>query len=115
MKISTQILLAFSIVLLLSVSDTYLNYRLSLKVEDNVAYLSQSEAVIRNSNKIHKAIIQMQSAFRGYLLTGDSSFLDLYYEGIKVIPAYLTEQHVLCKEDSKKKSNLDTKIGRAHV
>ena len=50
----------------------------------------------------------MQSAFRGYLLTGDSSFLDLYYEGVKVLPGYFTEQRELCMEDSKKKANLDT-------
>jgi len=86
MKLSTQTLLTFCIVIILSVADTQTNYRLSLKVERNIKFLSKSEAIIRNSNKIHTSIIQTHSAFRGYLLTDDTTFLDLYYEGIKVVP-----------------------------
>ena len=110
MRISTQIILAFSMVILFSVADTYINYRLSRKVESNVQYLSQSEALIRNSNRMHKAIIQMQSAFRGYLLTGDSSFLDLYYSGIKLLPGYFSEQRSLCKDNLLEASLLDSII-----
>ncbi len=86
MKLSTQILLAFSIITLLSIADSYTNYLLSLKVEKNTHFISESEAVIRNSNIIHKSIIEMQSAFRGYLLTDDSTFLDPYYNGINNVP-----------------------------
>ncbi len=108
MKLSTQILLAFFVVVILSVADTYINYRLSLKVEKNIEFLSKSEAIIRNSNKIHQSIIQMQSAFRGYLLTDDTSFLDLYYEGLKVVPGYFTEQRDLIKENEKQSTILDS-------
>src|SRR6187455_2268276 len=108
MKLSTQILLAFCIVIILSVADTYSNYLLSLKVERNIAFVSKSEAVIQNSNKIHKTIIQMQSGFRGYLLTDDTSFLDLYYEGLKVVPGYLGEQRDLIKGNTKQSAILDS-------
>jgi len=108
MKLSTQILLTFCIVIILSVADTYSNYLLSLKVERNIAVVSKSEAVIQNSNKIHKTIIQMQSGFRGYLLTDDSSFLDLYFEGLDVLPAYFEEQRDLIKDNTKQSEILDT-------
>ena len=54
MKLSTQILLAFMLVLLLSVFDTGANYLLSLKVEKNTIFLTRSHEVIRNSTGLHK-------------------------------------------------------------
>ncbi|KUJ59323.1 hypothetical protein AR687_23205 [Flavobacteriaceae bacterium CRH] len=86
MKLSTQILLAFTLIILLSVADSYTNYMMSKKVQLNSHFLGRSEEIIRNSNKTHKAIIGMQSAFRGYLLTDDKVFLDSYFEGLKSVP-----------------------------
>ncbi|MEO6542297.1 MAG: ATP-binding protein [Ferruginibacter sp.] len=108
MKLSIQILLAFCIVLLLSVADTFVNYRLSLKVEQNIEFLSQSEAVIRNSNRVHKTIIEMQSAFRGYLLTNDSTFLDPYYRGLESVPDLLEEQKKIINADTSQLKLLDS-------
>ncbi|KAF2336931.1 ATP-binding protein [Flavobacterium daemonense] len=95
MKLSTQIILAFTLIILLSAADSYTNYRLSLKVNQNSQFLSKSEAVIRNSNKTHRAILQMQSAVRGYLLTSDSTYLVPYYSGIEKVPGFIVEQHTL--------------------
>jgi len=66
MKLSTQILLAFTIVLIFSLTNTASNYLLSLKVEQNVEFLNKSQEIMRNSTKLHKTIIEMQSSFRGY-------------------------------------------------
>lgn len=95
MKLSTQILLAFAVVIMLSTADSYTNYMLSEKVQRNSKFLSQSETVIRNSNKTHKRIIDMQSSFRGYLLTDDQSFLNSYYEGMTRVPILLDAQKKL--------------------
>jgi signal transduction histidine kinase len=108
MKLSTQILIAFAVVMLLSVADSYTNYLLSKKVQQNSAFLSKSETVIRNSNKIHKAIIDMQSSYRGYLLTGDKAFLDMYYSGTKTVPVYLKTQKKLVGYSGLQRSILDS-------
>jgi len=108
MKLSTQILLAFCIVLLFSIADTFMNYRLSLKVERNIQFLSKSETIIRNSNRIHKTIIEMQSGFRGYLLTNDISFLEPYYSGLKYVPGLIEEQMSIIKQNSSQGSILDS-------
>ncbi|QSB25306.1 sensor histidine kinase [Flavobacterium sp. CLA17] len=92
MKLSTQILLAFTLIIFLSVADSYTNYMLSKKVQRNSLFLARSEEIIRNSNKTHKTIIEMQSAFRGYLLTDDRTFLHSYYKGIKMVPLLIKEQ-----------------------
>jgi signal transduction histidine kinase len=92
MKLSTQILLAFLLVILLSVADSYSNYNLSVKVQRNSQFLSKSEEIIRSSNKAQRAIIEMQSAVRGYALTNDNSFLNPYYDGLKNVPLLLEQQ-----------------------
>ncbi len=95
MKLSTQILLAFSIVITISVVDSYTNYQLSLKVERNTAFLANSETIIRNSSTLHKSIIEMQSGFRGYLLTGDSSYLQPFAEKANVAPLFAQQKELV--------------------
>jgi signal transduction histidine kinase len=114
MRLSFQILIAFGIVLLFSIADSFTNYRLSLKVEQNTKFLSQSEAVIRNSNRVHRTMIEMQSAFRGYLLTADTSFLDPYYNGLTHVPVLLEEQKQLAKDNKGQLELLDS-IQALHV
>lgn len=108
MKLSTQILLAFCIIILLSLADSFTNYRLSLKVDHNTKFLSQSEEVIRNSNRIHKTMIEMQSAFRGYLVTEDSTFLFPYYSGLASVPVLMQEQKNLIYANGWQRALLDS-------
>jgi CHASE3 domain sensor protein len=108
LKLSTQILLAFSIVLFLSVIDSYTNYLLSTKVEKNTVFLQRSESIIRNSARLHRVIIEMQSAFRGYLLTGDSNFLETYHTGLREAPPIFNEQRRLVINNANQIALLDT-------
>ncbi|MEP7264795.1 MAG: CHASE3 domain-containing protein, partial [Bacteroidota bacterium] len=108
MKLSTQILLAFSIVLLLSIIDSSSNYILSLKVEKNIQFLNKSQEIMRNSTNLHKAIIEMQSSFRGFLLTSDTNFLEGYKNGLKNVPLHLIEQRNLIKENAGQCTILDS-------
>lgn len=114
MRLSTQILLAFGIVILLSIADSYVNYMLSRKVRLHSEYLSGSEAVIRDSNKTHKMIIDMQSSFRGYLLTDDDTFLKSYYRGMKTVPEYLAVLKERIRDNTQQETMLDS-IGRIHA
>lgn len=113
MKLSTQILLAFILIILLSVADSYIYYMLSKKVQLNSQFLARSEEIIRTSNKTHKVIIDMQSSFRGYLLTDDPMFLDSYFKGLKKVPALLKEQQVYIGNQPKQRLILDS-IGILH-
>ncbi|MBF4494194.1 CHASE3 domain-containing protein [Flavobacterium sp. JLP] len=108
MKLSTQILLAFTVIILLSVADSYTNYMLSKKVQRNSQFLARSEEIIRTSNKTHKAIIEMQSAFRGYLLTDDQTFLDSYFKGLKIVPLLIKEQQLRIGTHNKQRIILDS-------
>jgi len=50
----------------------------------------------------------MQSAFRGYLLTDDTHFLDPYYKGLINVPDLFKEQKELIKENQWQRSVLDS-------
>ncbi len=106
MKLSVKILLAFSIVLLLSVTDSASNYILSIKVEENTAFLNRSQEIIRNSARLHKQVIEMQSSFRGYLLTGDTNFLAGFKKGISDVPLLFLEQRTLIKDNAQQSAIL---------
>lgn len=108
MKLSKQIFLAFFVVLALSVVDSFTNYMFSLRVKGNSSFLNKSEAIIRNSTALHKDIIEMQSAFRGYLLTNDSSFLNIYKEQKGRIPIEFNTLHKIIEEDTVQEKLLDS-------
>ncbi|HLG38850.1 MAG TPA: ATP-binding protein [Chitinophagaceae bacterium] len=108
MKLSTRILLGFSIVLVLSIIDTSSNYLLSVKVERNTEFLGRSQEIIRNSARLHKSIIDMQSSFRGYLLTQDTNFLEGYTNGLDEIPILFNEQEDLIRDNPEHLPILDS-------
>src|SRR5690348_16948066 len=92
MSIRLQLIIGFSFLILIFTAVFFINQRLSLEVLTNTTYLNNSEAVIRNSNVLHKEILEMQSGFRGFLLTDQENFLQPYYEGLKSVPALIAEQ-----------------------
>lgn len=108
MTLSARIFLGFSIVIGLSLINSYANYLLSQKVNKNSAFLAKSETIIRNSSKLHENIIDMQSAHRGYLLTDDTTFLRPYYNGLQVIPKYFDEQRALIQDTENQSVKLDS-------
>lgn len=93
----------FSILILLFIFVFFINQRLSQEVLTNTTYLNNSETVIRNSHILHKEIIEMQSGFRGFLLTTQESFLQPYYEGLKSVPVRIEEQRTLLSNEHQRK------------
>src|SRR5690606_22081059 len=108
MKLSTQILLAFVLVILLSVADSYSNYNLSIKVQRNSQFLSNSEEIIRSSNKARRAMLEMQNGIHGYLLTNDTSFLNSYYDGLTTVPLVMAQLKTRMKKNDEQLVLLDS-------
>lgn len=95
MTIRLRLYIGFLVLIIIFLVDFVVNQHLSQEVIRNTEYLSNSEAVIRNSNLLHKNMIEMQSGFRGYLLTGVGSFLDSYYKGLETVSPLFKEQKSL--------------------
>lgn len=78
MKLATQIFLGFLMAISIDLLDSFVNYSLTLKVKNISGFLNRSETLIRHSTALDRDMVQMQSAFRGFLLTADSGFLADY-------------------------------------
>jgi signal transduction histidine kinase len=107
MTIRSKLFSGFITLILIFIINFYVNQSLSKQVIRNTNYINNSEAVIRNSNILHKNMIDMQSGYRGYLLTGQEIFLEPYYEGLKNIPPLINEQKSLISSP-KQKARLDS-------
>jgi len=95
MSIRNRLLTVFAMLICFILISFFVNQQLSAEVIKNGDELNRSEEVIRNSNQIHKSIIDMQSGYRGFLLTGEEDFLKSFNDGLSVIPNLMTEQHRL--------------------
>jgi signal transduction histidine kinase len=78
MKIANLIFIGFAIILLLFTLTTYVNYRQSVKVQENTEWVQRSQLVIRQAARLHRNITEMESSLRGFLLTNESAFLEPY-------------------------------------
>ena len=84
LKIASQILIGYALVLFLFGIVTFVNRGLSERVNENTEWFSKSENVIRLSAQLHRGVIDMENAMRGFLLTGKESLLLPYYTGKKM-------------------------------
>jgi signal transduction histidine kinase len=108
MRLSTKIFIGFIVIILLAIISFFVNLRLSDDVNRNTEFLTNSESIIRNSTRLHNGIVEMQSSFRGFLLTGNENFLQSYYEGLKEIPPLFQEEKILIGDSRSQLQKLDS-------
>src|SRR5687768_960492 len=87
MKLSTKLFAGFSIISFIFMAVQFINYSLSKDVLENSNWVAQSQIIIRNSSALQRNIIDMETGFRGYLLTGDEEYLIPYVQAKDQIPS----------------------------
>src|SRR6478735_9653660 len=87
MKLSTKLFAGFSIISFIFMAVQFINYSLSKDVLENSNWVAQSQIIIRNSSALQRNIIDMETGFRGYLLTGDEEYLTPYVQAKDQIPS----------------------------
>jgi signal transduction histidine kinase len=107
MQISKKIYLGFFAVIILSLIESGVNFHLSRKVSQNIAFLSASETVIRNSHQLLQVVTEMQNSFRGYLLTGEATYLSTYQNGLQQFPVLLHRQKAMLRGNPAQLQKLD--------
>ncbi len=65
----------------------FINYSLSKDVLENSNWVAQSQIIIRNSSALQRNIIDMETGFRGYMLTGSEEYLIPYVQAKDQIPS----------------------------
>jgi signal transduction histidine kinase len=106
MKISHLIFLAFFFIIVLFSATTIINFKQSDRVQEHAEYVSTSGSVIRNSSRFQRNILNMVSGLRGYLLTGENYFLQVYDSAILENNTILAELTYLIPDNSPQEQRL---------
>lgn len=107
MKISTLIFVGFLVILSMFSVTTYINFRLSEKVNENYEWLSKSTSIVRSSNRFQRNILNMVSGLRGYLFSGEEYFIQAYDSAALENDGILDELNNLISVTSVQRSSLE--------
>lgn len=106
MKISYLIFFGFLLILIMFFITTFINFRQAEKVNENSDWVARSTTITREGNRFQRNILNMVSGLRGYLLSGERTFIRSYdsaaQENIqilqildKLVPDTTSQQRVL--------------------
>jgi signal transduction histidine kinase len=98
MRIAILIFAGFIVILLLFSITTFVNYQQSLKVKENTDWVHKSQVVIRNSLRFQRNLTEMESGLRGFLFTGENSFLEPFDSAASENAILIAELHSLIQE-----------------
>ncbi|MBC7447326.1 MAG: CHASE3 domain-containing protein [Hymenobacteraceae bacterium] len=100
MNISTKLLAGFGLLAVLFLAVTVASYQLAGRVLTISQRVSQSQYVSSRGNLLYRQMIDMETGYRGYLLTGREETLQPYYSGQRRIGDLLDELEGLVGERS---------------
>jgi signal transduction histidine kinase len=86
MKISSQIILGFTFTLFIIILITIIFYIEKNKYESTSKWLIHTSEVLKSSAQLQKVTVDLETAFRGYLLSGQKEFLRPYYRDGRIFP-----------------------------
>src|ERR1700721_1960575 len=86
-----QLLLILTAGLVLTLGVAVYSYHSALNYEEQTDQVHRSYEVKEGLNTILRLLVDSESAQRGYLLTGDSSYLDPYREGVPQVEGRLSK------------------------
>lgn len=81
LKLSTKLFAGFVAISVLFAGVVAINYQLSRAVLRNSQRVERSTRITNEATTLLRNIIDMETGFRGYLLIGNETVLDPYYEG----------------------------------
>jgi CHASE3 domain sensor protein len=82
------VVIGISLLLALIIVDAYSNGRNFKKVQANEGLKQQSAALQDEIAAVEVNLLDVEASQRGYLLTGDSSYLERYNTALKQLPAH---------------------------
>lgn len=84
MKIRTKILGGFFIITVLTITFGTISFVNTVEVDKNFTFLIEHDLeVLQNAQKLQKLVVDAETGQRGFIITGDESFLEPYKQGIQ--------------------------------
>jgi methyl-accepting chemotaxis protein len=99
MKFRTQLWLGNGIVLVLMIIIAGVVYQNVSSLLSNSRWVTHTHNVIENGARLQKSLIDMETGFRGFLITGKDEYLEPYHEGKKRFEKAITETKNLVSDN----------------
>lgn len=106
MNLSTKLITGFVLLALFFVGVTLGNYLLARRVLSISERVATSQYMSGRVNLYYRALVDMETGFRGYLLTGREESLDPYYDGQRRLPELETELEATTPATSPQRARL---------
>lgn len=79
-----------------------------IRLRGAIAAVDHTNAVIRNLDGALGAMVDAETGQRGYIITGDSSYLGPYHDGRVAVDSYFVALRQLVADDDQQRARLDT-------
>lgn len=103
-----RVLIGFTITALVLLVLGVFSYLSTQRLMDSATLESHATRVVNTAERVIKAMVDMESGQRGFLLTGSETFLEPYYEASANIDGYLNSLDSLTNKGSAQHARLDT-------
>ena len=81
LRLRWKLLVSFGVVLILTSVQAIFTYSVMTQNEETTGWVDHSYEVIDMADEALSGLVDMETSYRGYLVTGENTFLDLYQEG----------------------------------
>ncbi len=108
MLLALRVLIGFSISMLVLIILGVFSYLSTQRLMDQAGLESHATRVINNAERVVKAMIDMETGQRGFVITGNESFLEPFHESSESITGYLDTLDSLTAENIRQQIKIDS-------
>lgn len=90
----------FLLLLVIVLANAWFLYSTFHKVGDHQAWVAHTNSVISELNLLRASVVDVESGQRGFLLTGEESFLEPYYRGLGEVEKHIFSVQQLTTDNS---------------
>jgi methyl-accepting chemotaxis protein len=106
--VATRIGSGFAVVLLILLAIGVVSYRGTAKLIETSEMVSHTHEVIALINKLRAALVDSETSTRGFVITGDESFLQTHNRALKEEDAVFKDLRSLVSDNPRQRERLDT-------
>lgn len=100
LKIRSKIIMGFIVISILLLILGFLVLQSLSQVNEQFTFVIDHDApVIANARRLEKLIVDMETGQRGFIITGDTTFLEPFNNGVKDFESLIAEEIVLVSDN----------------
>ncbi len=106
LPVSKKLLVAFSVVLAISLAASVVSYFSSQAVEKATGWNTHTYKVLSAAEDVSAAMVDQETGVRGYLLSANPDFLEPYHQGLKRYGVAVEELQTLTADNAEQQTRI---------